>query len=72
MEKPKALSTCNCGSTEFEELQLRLPVIDTSPGATLSPNRELWVRICSGCTQVTFWSEKPRVLASHSEGSYPQ
>jgi hypothetical protein len=58
MEQPKALSTCECGSTEFEEIQVRLPVIETSPGKTLSANRELWARVCSGCTQVTFWSEK--------------
>jgi hypothetical protein len=60
MTNPKALPTCVCGSTQFQEYQTILPLraVTSGGGTTYSSNREVWVRECQQCSQVTLWSKK--------------
>ncbi len=57
-ETSRKLPTCVCGSTQFEERQTSLPLIDEASVTTVRTDYKLWLRICTQCSQVTLWNKK--------------
>ncbi len=54
----RKLPTCVCGSTQFEERQTSLPLIDEASVTTMRGEHKLWLRLCTQCSQVTLWNKK--------------
>ena len=59
----QGLPTCSCGSTDFDEVRILLPVISTrqvdwtteQPKTVEQPTpMEFWVILCKRCSQATF------------------
>jgi len=54
------VSTCPCGSTDFEEVGVKLEMeVESVTGAWPRPVC-VFMRTCEHCGQVTFWTESSR------------
>ncbi len=54
------VSTCPCGSSDFEEIAVKLEMeVESVTGSWPRPVG-LFMRTCDHCGQVTFWTESSR------------
>jgi len=56
--KPKPLSTCLCGSTDFDEKSVQVTMTIESKFSSSTSPRPFWMRSCSLCGLVTLWNRK--------------
>ena len=67
----KALPTCPCGSTEFEEVQTPLTMMVKAQVTTAQQTKNYWARICQQCSQITFWSLKRQANSFQQKDAIP-
>ena len=56
--KPKPLSTCLCGSTDFDEKNVQVTMTIEPKFSSSTAPRPFWMRSCDQCGLVTLWNRK--------------